>query len=497
MGFKSDREFLRNVSIGAIGTRQVAAVLERGGFRIIELERYSSSNKIWATKIKRLRVPDLLCLRTGIRIESRGKSALEVTMSHAVNNPDRAWDKGLRDGDLIAFVKCWPVENTWRASDRVSLFRVGDMRARVDDAGLSRMKSSAEGSEIRLTWPATIPGTAGQVVAVSSERIETELISGRKQTYRLVRKDKHSLVPCVKAGDEFGDGDTIIASIMPAQVPNKAPKTPQFDFLADLRASANEDVYVAVKALGHLPEFANRSVPKLLTIARSHADGRIKLEAAASLARLGKAEGWAHLEATALDSKCDTAYRMESALILAELPGQRSIDLLTKVATNAGNESELRAAAVWGLSAIGGTLPTLLPLTHDPDETTAVHAIIGSSRLIKSSNVAQVLQAIDTDNRQAAGLVRAVLSSKCDFLPELIRQLQSTPSGPRRQWLLYLAAAAGQAKCERFFSKLPAEIRATLEFFWTHHADNWTNRLDVADQIDFSPAATDKVSTQE
>jgi len=33
--------------------------------------------------------------------------------------------------------------------------------------------------------------------------------------------------------------------------------------------------------------------------------------------------------------------------------------------------------------------------------------------------------------------------------------------------------------------KLPAEIRATLEFFWTHHAENWTNRLDVADQIDF------------
>ena len=117
MGFKSDREFLRNVSIGAIGTRQVAAVLRRGGFQIIELERYSSSNKIWATKIKRLRVPDLLCLRSGIRIESRGKSSLEVTMSHAVANPDRAWDKGLRDTDLIAFVKCSPRDDSWQASE--------------------------------------------------------------------------------------------------------------------------------------------------------------------------------------------------------------------------------------------------------------------------------------------------------------------------------------------------------------------------------------------
>ena len=485
MGFKSDREFLRNVSIGAIGTRQVAAVLERGGFRIIELERYSTSNKIWATKIKRLRVPDLLCLRTGIRIESRGKSTLEVTMSHAVNNPDRAWDKGLRGSDLIAFVKCWPVDNTWRASEQILLFRVGDMRARVNDAGLSRMKSSAEGSEIRLKWPATIPGTAGTVLDVSSERIETLLVSGRKQTYRLNRKDKQSLVACAKAGDQFGDGDSIIASVMPALVPNKVPKTPQFDFVRDLRASANEDVYVAVKALGHLPRFASRSVPELLAIAMSHSDARIQLEAAASLYRLGRAEGWTRLESTALDANVDAALRMESVLILAELPGRQSTDLLTAIANIASNESELRAAAVWGLSTFVGILPTLLALTHDSDETTAVHAIVGSSRLIEAPHIAHVLQAIDADDKQAAGLVRSVLSSACDFMPELIRQLHSAPPGKRRQWLLYLAAAAGQARCEPYIRELPAEARMTLEFFWTHHANNWTNRLDVADQIDF------------
>ena len=128
MGFKSDREFLRNISIGAIGTRQVAAVLTRGGFNIIELERYSGSNKIWATKIKRLRVPDLLCLNSGTRIESRGKSKLVVTMSHAEKNADRAWDKSLRDNDLIAFNCLLPEGDGWKPSDRVALFRVGDLR---------------------------------------------------------------------------------------------------------------------------------------------------------------------------------------------------------------------------------------------------------------------------------------------------------------------------------------------------------------------------------
>jgi hypothetical protein len=233
VGFKSDREFLRNVSIGAIGTRQIAATLKQGGFSIIELERYSSSNKIWTTKIKRLRVPDLLCLKSGIRIESKAKSSLEVTMSHAVNNRARAWDKGLRDNDLIAFIRCVPEADSWRASERVALFRVGDMRSTAGLAGLSRMKAASEGSEIRLTWPATVPGTAGQVTTVSPERIETNLASGRKQTYRLTRAGKNSLVPHVANGDSFGDGDTIIASVMPRLVPTSLQTVPQYDFLVD------------------------------------------------------------------------------------------------------------------------------------------------------------------------------------------------------------------------------------------------------------------------
>ena len=128
MGFKSDREFLRNVSIGAVGTRQVAEILTEGGFNIIELERYSGSNKIWSTKIKRLRVPDLLCLNTGIRIESRSKSKLAVIMSHAEKNPDRSWDKSLRDDDLIAFNALSPDGDGWKGSSSVPLFRVGDLR---------------------------------------------------------------------------------------------------------------------------------------------------------------------------------------------------------------------------------------------------------------------------------------------------------------------------------------------------------------------------------
>lgn len=60
MAFKVDASFLRFLTMGALGVRRVVSELEDRGFEPIELERYCSSNKIWTTRIKRLRLPDLL-----------------------------------------------------------------------------------------------------------------------------------------------------------------------------------------------------------------------------------------------------------------------------------------------------------------------------------------------------------------------------------------------------------------------------------------------------
>ena len=66
MGFKADTSFLRFLSMGAVGARQTMAQMRKAGFEPIELERYCTSNKIWSTKVKRLRLPDILCVRTGL-----------------------------------------------------------------------------------------------------------------------------------------------------------------------------------------------------------------------------------------------------------------------------------------------------------------------------------------------------------------------------------------------------------------------------------------------
>ncbi len=74
-----------------------------------ELENGSTATKLWKdVKRKRVRIPDLLCLNCGLRVESRAKSMKpELAVSHAATDAERAWDFGLVDSDVIAFPVCY------------------------------------------------------------------------------------------------------------------------------------------------------------------------------------------------------------------------------------------------------------------------------------------------------------------------------------------------------------------------------------------------------
>src|SRR5437016_7462762 len=128
--FKTDESFLEKLAIGAIGARAVFEALKRQGHRPIELERGSMSYKIWKQiKIKRLRVPDILCLSCGTRVEARAKTQLEISMSHSLSDPERGWDKGLADKDVVALSLCSksgerPID--WQASELIQFTTVGE-----------------------------------------------------------------------------------------------------------------------------------------------------------------------------------------------------------------------------------------------------------------------------------------------------------------------------------------------------------------------------------
>lgn len=150
--------------MGAVSSRTVIDELNRAGHYVIELERYSTSNKIWATKIKRLRLPDLICLRCGKRIESRAKTKLEVKMSDNENNPDRRWDAGLRNEDVIAFIRCKKDGNGWVPSDNINLFETGSLRQAVGKSKLGEPKSAYEGAERDRQWSTVVPKKDGKVL---------------------------------------------------------------------------------------------------------------------------------------------------------------------------------------------------------------------------------------------------------------------------------------------------------------------------------------------
>ena len=81
--FKTDESFLEKLAIGAIGTQRVIDDLRKQGNYPIELERGSTGFKIWKfIKIERVRVPDILCVNSGQRVESRAKTKLLITFQN-------------------------------------------------------------------------------------------------------------------------------------------------------------------------------------------------------------------------------------------------------------------------------------------------------------------------------------------------------------------------------------------------------------------------------
>ncbi len=202
--FKTDESFLEKIAIGATGTRRAFEDLKNQGHEPIELERGSMSFKIWkAIKVKRVRVPDILCLRCGRRAESRAKTKMEISMSHSTSAAERGWDHGLEGDDVVALVHCrrtgtGPLD--WLAAPLVQYIPVRALRQawRSKKVKLEKPKGAQEGFEIRVNWPSAIAKEAGTVESVSTEAVRYRRTSdGRTASFRLRRKGR-VLKPLVK-----------------------------------------------------------------------------------------------------------------------------------------------------------------------------------------------------------------------------------------------------------------------------------------------------------
>ena len=288
MGFKADTSFLRFLSMGAVGVHRTMRRFRDRGFEPIELERYCGSNKIWTTKVKRLRLPDLLCVKTGMRVEVRAKTDLKIRMSDAPANPDRVWDVGLRDDDIVALITCFDTTDGPEPADDAVYFTVGALRASVDNSRLGPPKSASEGAERDRTWPAIVPSRNGTVLEVSDERLIVQMNASsdrppRRQTYRLRGKSVY-----VAPGDTFRAQSTILAGEPPTVADLSAFLPRRYAPLDDLQADNDVDRYAAVKALRFREDPRNQVVTALEDLIRREPEARVALEAAGSAAALWK-----------------------------------------------------------------------------------------------------------------------------------------------------------------------------------------------------------------
>ena len=166
MAFKADTSFLRFLSMGAAGVHGTMDRLRNRGFEPIELERYCGSNKMWTPKVKRLHLPDLLCAETDLKIR----------MSETPANPDRVWDAGLRDDDIVALITCFDTDDGPEPAEEAVCFTVG---ALLDGATRSLLSDTT-------TVPTTMLPPLAAAVRFAHRRCRAGAVAARLD--RVVRR---------------------------------------------------------------------------------------------------------------------------------------------------------------------------------------------------------------------------------------------------------------------------------------------------------------------
>ncbi len=445
--FKSDDSFLRKLAIGAAGTNATIDRLISLGFSPVELERGSRGFKIWKKiKIKRIRVPDILCLKTGARFESRGKTKPEISMSHSLKDPKRAWDAGMRGDDYVSIVVFQqdaesPID--LKCISPVHFIMVRDLRDAftAKRVSITKPKGVEEGSEIRVVWTSAVANQQSTVSEVSGTRIRlTPIPSGRVQTVQLSRsKGTITLSPQVSEREgQTVEANQIVAASVPVTIAVACP--PPVDeayFIAKLASINLSERYAAAKALryrGYIT--AQPSLEDRMNHAEE--DIYVQLEAAAALAAHDHVAGWTFMEtklrSAVLDVPLET--QLETLIVVSEITKPRSERLLIEVLRDVRRDEELRAGAAWALGQFAtGSAATALVETFNSTaldvKTEAARALLR----ITGSQVAHVVGLLKTCRPDQRDGLSWVLARSGGFDPNavLVRADDNL-----RKWVSYI-----------------------------------------------------------
>jgi len=466
--FKTDESFLEKISIGAVGTKQVFSVLRQLGHQPIELERGSMNYKIWKKiKIKRIRVPDILCVDNGIRIESRAKTNLEISMSHSTSDPERGWDFGMKDNDYVALVVCEkfgdkPID--WKAEHLVQFISIKELREaeKQDKVIFIQAKGAQEGFEARINWPAGLASSEGTVTEISNT-IKYKTLGGRTNFVRLTKGGK-ALSPLVKVGDKVFTNQ-ILASVIKAQQTIPTAKVDADFFLANLSNLALSDRYAAAKALSY---FNEKKVIKALQakLADDAEHIYVKLEAAASLSRFGIEYGYNFIKVCLKDNYLQNV--LESVIVLAEIKTDTACKLLCNILLDESFDAEIRAGAAWGLGEQQNksALTAIVNSFNYVDTIIKIEAARALAKLTKnfSNDILKTFE--NATSTEKPGIAWALTKSTSINLDQLILNLKDLDS---RHWVSFIIGTHGEeryiAEIEKMKSKDP-EVYFAVTLLW-------------------------------
>lgn len=446
--FKSDVSFLEKISLGAIGTHRVFEDLKNQGHNPLELERGSMSFKIWKKiKIKRIRVPDILCVDCAHRVESRAKTSLEISMSHSLSDPDRGWDYGLDNNDLVAFVVCKRVGEgpiDWQADNLVQYISVQELRNAQSNNQVVfvKPKGAEEGFEARINWPAAIANASGVVVSVTTDRIQYRRVAdNRVLTLRLLKKGLR-LNPLVAVGENVYENQVLAAVVPVVRVYPCAKSASENYYITRLSGLSLSERYSAAKALSF---FGSTNVFSVLDEKVNEATEHVyvRLEAAASLARHGKEKGWSFINQCLSDDYLQN--KLEAIIVLAEIPNDKSCQLLSDILKDSQQHSEIRAGAAWALGELRNrvTINVLIDSFSGVDEGIRIEAARALAKLSSrfTSDIVAMFPQSAPDKRP--GIAWALSKSAKFELEDILNLLVDEDA---RHWVAYMLGTQDQQR---------------------------------------------------
>ncbi len=476
--FKTDESFLEKISIGAIGTQQVFSTLRQLGHQPIELERGSMNYKIWKKiKIKRIRVPDILCVDNGVRIESRAKTKLEISMSHSTSDPERGWDFGMKDNDYVALVVCEKFGNNpidWKADNLVQFISIKELREaeKQDQVIFIKAKGAQEGFEARINWPASLASSEGTVTEIG-KTIKYKTLEGKVKWVGLSKGGK-TLSPLVKVGDKVFPNQ-IVASVIKAEQIIPTIKVNADFFLNNLSSLTLSDRYAATKALSYFNE--QKVVDSLQAKLADDAEHiYVKLEAAASLSRFGINDGYNFIKVCLKDNYLQNV--LESVIILAEIKTDTACKMLCDILLDENYDAEIRAGAAWGLGEQQNksALTAVVTSFNYVDLNIKVEAARALAKLTKNFSDEIIKSFEDSSSIEKPGIAWALTKSTSINLDQLISNLRDLDS---RHWVSFIIGTHGEERyigeIEKLKNKDP-EVYFAVTLLWKL-LTSWTHDL--------------------